>query len=345
MNRFLGSLLLFGTGFLVLFLACSGHFAVLSRNDNLDVQLQLFSHVRPEVLILGDSHSAMDLDGRTLGPRYFSFAYPQENWREILLKARYAFDAKPEIRMVVIPVDWHMFAAYRNENEDLTHTMRYDRSYEHLSEAYDGRLFPVRYVRALSTLYLPLTLGANWTNYRVLVLDDLSKTLLGEAKRKQIEIDSYGSISYSDTNQFALLPADSRREAARTRAQEQLRDPIVCAPLVNAFDSFLDLCSSRGIQVVGIRYPLTREFREAAELYDLARVDRIYRDRSGRFLRTLDYRTLFDEQPEAFRDEDHLTKRAACEFTKRVREDLETIAPERPESRPAPSEGRVTVAR
>src|SRR5262245_45560213 len=98
MNRFLGSLLVFGIGFSVLFLLCSGHFAVLNRNDNLNVQLQLFTRVRPEILVLGDSHAAMDVDAKTLGPRYFSFAYPQENWREIFLKARYAFDAKPEIR-------------------------------------------------------------------------------------------------------------------------------------------------------------------------------------------------------------------------------------------------------
>lgn len=343
MNRFLASLLLFGAGFLALFLACSGHFAVLSRNDNLNVQLQLFSRVHPEILVLGDSHSAMDLDGKTLGPRYFSFAYPQENWREILLKARYAFDTKPEIRAVVIPVDWHMFAAYRNENEDLTHTMRFDRSYQHLSDAYGGRLFPIRYVHALSTFYLPLTLGTNWTNYRVLVLDDLSN-LLGQPRRKQIEIDSYGSITYSDTTRFDLLPAPSRREAARTRAQEQLRDPIVCKPLVDAFDSFLDLCSSRGIQVIGIRYPLTKEFREAAATYDLARVDQIYRERSGRFSRVLEYRALFDGEPGAFRDEDHLTRQAALQFTARVRRDLESVAIAPSESRTASSEGTVNLA-
>ena len=344
MNRFLSSLFMFGIGFALLFLLCSGHFAVLSRNDNLDVQLQLFSRVRPEILVLGDSHAAMDVDARTLGPRYFSFAYPQENWREILLKARYAFDAKPEIREVVIPLDVHMFGAYRNEDEDLTHTMRFDRSYEHLAETFGGRWFRAHYVRSLSSLYLPLTLAPNWTNYRVLVLDDLSKNILGKTPRKRIEIDAYGSMSYSDTNEFDSLPASSRREAARARAQEQLHDPIVCAPLVRAFDSFLDLCASRRIQVIGVRYPLTPEFREAAASYDLERVEQVYRDRSGHFEHVLDYRTLFDGKPGSFRDEDHLTKHAALEFTNRLRRDLEQIVPEPSELRSASWERGTAVA-
>jgi len=334
-NRFLTSLLIFGIGFSLLFLLCSRHFAVLSRNDNLDVQLRLFSRARPDILVLGDSHPAMDVDARTLGPRYFSFAYPQENWRETLLKARYAFDAKPEIRGVVIPLDVHMFAAYRNEDEDLTHTMRFDRSYEHLAETFGGRWFPVHYVRSLSSLYLPLTLAPNWTNYRVLVLDDLSKSILGKAPRKRIEIDAYGSMSYSDTSEFDSLPASSRRRAARTRAEEQLHDPIVCAPLVRAFDSFLDLCASRGIQVIGVRYPLTPEFRQAAASYDLGRVEQIYRDRFEHFEHVLDYRNLLDGKPSSFRDEDHLTKHGALEFTNRLRRDLERIVPEASELRSA----------
>jgi hypothetical protein len=126
---FIQRLAWFATGLLLLFIACSVHYMILSRRDNVTRQLAIFASARPEFLILGDSHPAMNVDMRTLGPRYATLAYPQENWREIFLKARYALAAKSGVRGVVIPADLHMFAAYRAEESGMTNSMRFTRAY------------------------------------------------------------------------------------------------------------------------------------------------------------------------------------------------------------------------
>lgn len=323
--KFATRLALFAAGLLVLFAACSVHYAVLSRSDNLVRQLQLFAALEPEVLILGDSHAAMNVDMETLGPRYASLAYPGENWREIFLKTQYALAAKPSVRLVVIPLDMHMFSSYRGQDLDMTHSMRFTRAYDSLEPVYESRWFTLRYVKSLVAYYVPLCLGPNWSNYRVLVLDGIQGAVSGKGPVKRIDIDDHGSLFYSDTRSFMDLPEPSRREAARERAVEQLRPPATCEPLVHAFDEFLRYCADHHVAVVGVRYPLTLEFQAAAKAYDLTGVETIYMARSTRFAAMLDYSLSMATSPRLFRDEDHLTREGARAFTRKLKDDLELI--------------------
>lgn len=326
LRSFLSRLALFGLGLVLLFAACTAHYAALSRSDNLERQLQIFAAAGgPEVLILGDSHAAMNVDMDALGPRYASLAYPGENWREILLKTRYAIAAKPSVRLVVIPLDMHMFSSYRGQDLDMTHSMRFTKAYRDLESVYSSSWFQLRYLKSLVAYYVPLCLGPNWSNYRVLVLDNLQGAVSGKGPEKRIVVDDHGSIFYSDMRSFMDLPEPSRREAARERAVEQLRPPATCEPLVHAFDEFLRFCAERKIAVVGVRYPLTPEFRAAASGYDLTDVEAVYKARSSSLVATLDYSHSMEATPKLFRDEDHLTREGARTFTQMLARDLEPI--------------------
>lgn len=323
-RAFITRLALFALGALLIFAACSLHYDWLNRDDNLTRQMKLFAAADPSVLILGDSHAAMDLDMQTFGPSYASLAYPQENWREILLKARRALDAKPGVRTIVIPVDGHMFANYRND-QDMTHSMRLTRSYGELARLYGGgRLFPVRYGKSLLATYVPLCLGANWSGYRVMVLDEI-QNLVGHRPPRRIDIDAFGSIHYSDAQSFADFPVATRMVAARARADEMLHPPVACEPLVRAFDEFLDLCSERHVAVVGVRYPLSPELQSAMTSHDLGPVNATYATRRAKLEAVLDYTHVFDGMPRLFRDEDHLTREGSRTFTRMLSRDLQSI--------------------
>ena len=324
-RAFIQQLAWFATGLLLLFIACSVHYMILSRRDNMTRQLAIFASARPEFLVLGDSHPAMNVDMRTLGPRYATLAYPQENWREIFLKARYALAAKREIRGVVIPVDLHMFAAYRAEDSGMTNSMRFTRAYADLEPLYRSPLFPLRYLKSLIVYYVPLCLGPNWSNYRGLVLDDIQDAFADHAPRKRIEIDNFGTIYYSDGKTFADLPRVTREAAAHTRAGELFRPPNDSESLVRAFDAFLGLCAERHIAVVGVRYPLTSEVQRAATAYDIRPAEEVYRKRGARMAAILDYTHLMDSAPRSFRDEDHLTRAGARAFTRVLGRDLDHV--------------------
>jgi len=324
-RQFLSRLAWFVAGLVVLFVACSAHYAALSRNDNLARQLELFGAGQPEVLILGDSHAAMNVDMGALGPHYATLAYPGENWREIFLKMRYALETKPTVKLVVIPLDMHMFSSYRGQDLDMTHSMRFTKAYRDLESVYESSWFQLRYLKSLFAYYVPLCLGPNWSNYRVLVLDGIQGAISGKGPEKRIEIDDHGSIFYSDVRTFMDLPEPSRREAARERAVEQLRPPATCEPLVHAFDEFLRYCAEHKIAVVGVRYPLTSEFRAATTGYDLKGVEAIYQARSSSFTAMLDYSRSMEGTPKLFRDEDHLTRDGARTFTQMLGRDLEPI--------------------
>ena len=324
-RRFVLRSLLFTAGLGLLFAVCSLHYAVLSRGDNLARQLELFAATDPEVLILGDSHAAMNVDMTVLGSRYASLAYPQENWREIYLKARYALASKPGVRAIVVPIDWHMFGAYRSEDLDMTHSMRFTRAYGDLDPLYRDRLFPLRYLKSLVVYHLPLTAGPTWSNYRVLALDALEHRVGRGKADKRIVIDASGSMYYSEVKSFADLPEGSRREAARARTTEQLQAPNACTPLIHAFDEFLAFCARRNVAVIGVRYPLTTEFRDAAAAYDVTGIEAVYRSRAPKLAAVLDYSRSMDASPSLFRDEDHLTRQGSRTFTRMLRRDLDSL--------------------
>ena len=83
---------------------------------------------------------------------------------------------------------------------------------------------------------------------------------------------------------------------------------------VDDFDRLLDLCDEKGIRVLLVKFPLTREYLDAAEPFvDIDGHDRrvadLVDDRAG--VAVLDVRSRFPDRTELFTDPDHLNSRGA----------------------------------
>ncbi len=114
---------------------------------------------------------------------------------------------------------------------------------------------------------------------------------------------------------FDALSNEQRTGAARLRAAMHLRRRESFDPRnVDDFGRLLDLCHEKGIRVLLVKFPLTREYLDAADPFvDIDGHDRrlaeLVDDRAG--LAVLDVRSRFSDRAELFTDPDHLNSRGA----------------------------------
>jgi hypothetical protein len=113
---------------------------------------------------------------------------------------------------------------------------------------------------------------------------------------------------------------DAERVSA---AQEQVRnryfDRSFDPDLGRMIKDFVAYSTPRGIKVIGLLMPETREFREAANGYIDPAAERFAFSLG---IPILDYRAAFEDRPDMFTDTDHLKDSAAATFSRRVAADI-----------------------
>lgn len=124
---------------------------------------------------------------------------------------------------------------------------------------------------------------------------------------------------------FALTTAKPARAARR--AEEHYGGQVWPAKTQEDYlRALLDLCRTRGIRPVLVRYPVTREYQEAAQSYvDAEAYEAIVRGVLADYPEALflDYATTFEQTPLVFGDADHLNALGRRHFTAMLRADLE----------------------
>ncbi len=268
-----------------------------------------------EYLILGDSHAQDGLNPGVL-PNGFNFASSGENWVQTYYKLNHILkDTNTKFRTLVLPFDLHSFSSFRSGRfEDLYYWSQYiefielgemtGERYKHLPEIIEGRYFPY-FGQGRSFLRLFAGLGKKDTR-------PLIKGYIG--------FDEEGKI----------VPR-TRSPEAKKRARRHFKgaDPV-SENLAVFFKRILKLCNDRGINVVLVKFPVTREYYSAVG--ELIQIDEVDKEVSrlvppGSNTRILDFRRLFFDQQELLADVDHLNPKGAEILTKLAFEQFPKKAP------------------
>jgi hypothetical protein len=126
----------------------------------------------------------------------------------------------------------------------------------------------------------------------------------------------------------ALSPAD-RAEQARAFAENRYKGNLIELSVAELYTDFIAYAKVHGVEVIGIRYPQTREYSDAAgELIDPNATAFLL----GLGVPILDYRGMFQDRPGLFIDSDHLSDEGAELLSRRVADDVAGILslPQRP---------------
>ena len=297
--------------FAAIFCVLSFNYARLVQNENARYNriIEQFERSYPRVLFLGDSHSFNAIDLNELGDEYASLAYSGDNLREMFLKLDYAIWKKPKIHCVVIPLDYHLLAHYRDRNRDFSRDLRYSENIHLIAELFGTSRADVLFQNLC--VRLPLMKAGNWEKYFLILTEKLERLIVPSAPELQ--------------GKWQLLDQGKRRAAAMSRIKEQLAPPVVVEDMANILDDFILFCENNKIDLIGVRYPLSMEYLELSKTFGVEKVERIYRAKANGFTAVLDYRYIFSDSPMYFFNTDHLSPQGAKAFSTILKKDIEAL--------------------
>lgn len=246
--------------------------------------------------LLGDSHAVVLTDFLELSGAY-NFGKGSDSYEDMFLKAHYLVKRSP-VKLLIVSADDHTLSLYR----------------EHKNNA-DRSVF-------FST---PSTFGSpvDWFNRRyvaryIVLLNPKVRDIL----RSRIKALLRGNKNPQDRERviWSDLSPEQRASMTQERIKEQFPDAKSSFRNETALNAILSLCAERRITVIGVKYPLTEEYTSASRGLSYG-ADEVFA-RHG--VPVLDYTHAFKENPEFFKDPDHLNVYGAERFSEILRRDVLT---------------------
>ena len=257
--------------------------------------------LKPRCVVLGDSHA------RKLKQKYFSsrgvynLSYTSDNAIDMLTKLRFMVRQGIPPDTVVLECDWHMFSPYRSTKNNFSRSVLFSDfgSYRRLYGFHPVEYAAYRYV-------FPAVPMLNLGN-------------AGLLRRKLFPGWSGGS---PEPVWHEISPQE-RVVLAEARLTEQFRGDELDETLMAHFADIVKVCGENGIRIVGVRFPVTTEYRNRLPGAAVAS--------TRRFFETLgitihDFSELYDD-PRHFDDADHMDRKAAKRLTARI--ERLTVRPEK----------------
>jgi len=258
---------------------------------------------RIRLLVLGDSFPASAVNPEFL-PNSFNLACSAETYEQTYLKMRKVLNEKNSVRVILMPLDIHSFARYRDHY--LFSHVWYWSHYASYSEL--SRLMKTsRFALFIKSKFPVLGFSLRWI-----------------ARKPAIIIR--GWRRYDKT--FAV--SKTRREEAREVLAMQFKEyKDIDAGFWDVFLRIIDLALAKGKRVVLIKYPLTESyFDEFKKYYDIKPKEfyGIIKKRLAKYknIKILDYQKAFLDDA-LFADPIHMNVQGAELFTKRLARDLKRL--------------------
>ncbi|MEM7186391.1 MAG: hypothetical protein AAF466_07010 [Bacteroidota bacterium] len=230
---------------------------------------------RYDTYLVADSHGH-SLDTLTNAFGIFNFSDPSDSYKDMLRKVKYAL-RNSEVKRILIAADHHTLTTYRETNNNLDRSAIYA-SREDYPSWYAS--FNERYLQR----YVPLIHGKS------------RDALL-------MHIKSLWSNTSRNKSHWADASREYRMSRARLRAGIHYGASKRSKEMEALLTEIIQLCKQQGVEVMGLKFPLSPEYREATNGLGYA-PDRIF-EKAG--VELLDFRAILN-RPEDFRDQDHVSE-------------------------------------
>jgi len=299
MTHFLKQLILFAVGILLF----NAVLWLLSRHllfeDYGDGFMEV-SQAPYEVILVGDSHVAA-LAQADVNKRTMNFGYNSDSVQNVLAKLLYCLEKGEGLKLLVIQAGDHLLNAHRIQINNRKRSVGF-LSLPTYRATYGGRAREYLWEKYVES-YLPVVALDRSELFRRAIHAGLKKWLrqgLLGAEAPAAPVDDWSRLSAAERRQAA----DERVRVVYSTEQS--------AVLQEALLKIVEIGRRQGIRILGIKYPVTPEYRElAGARFDGQPVAEILRTEG---VEVMDFLTLYDAHPEFFKDADHLNSRGAQVF-------------------------------
>jgi hypothetical protein len=269
----------------------------------------------PRVLLLGDSHAAFGVHADQLPADWAVVAMPSQNWIQRYLIARHLCD-RYAITDVIIPLALHTLAFH--EGDEQFEDMLMFGGLRRIAELYEAPISEIAgaWLRARNEIWHHRK-RRHYVHARILDWCGASIGRFRGTAARGSAFDRQGR--YSHQNRASWQNCSAAQREADLRVHEKIDNYKVFPAYAAAATEFLAFCEKNGITVVGIRFPVTREYRER-EYTQAPGVE--VQAIAGGCVATLDYTMLFEGNEAVFSDAHHLNADGAALLTRRLPADL-----------------------
>ncbi|WP_370153392.1 hypothetical protein [Ferrovibrio sp.] len=323
MYNFLRRILLVGLGIGVTLVAMSWPLELVMRQRDVHFRLyQAFSSpaVKPQVLVLGDSRAALDVVGSMFSPAVFNWAEVGEGLRQTLLKADYALRTKPSLQWIVLPIDDYILSEYRSANRGFRKQMGYA-DWGLLDHYFATTRRHI--LRNYIAYYLPVLDHESRLSFRSDLLQDVEDRLGTPVDESYTVLTDCLDLKFRHEFDWAGSSSEARKDRVAFRLKAQYPEDLIVPQMVEILERIVRTANASGVQVVGVRYPMSNEYIEAAAVRDVSGVRAVF-ERIP-FAARLDYTAMFAGDQAEFNDMDHLRHGGARAFTNVLQKDLAAI--------------------
>jgi len=235
-----------------------------------------------DTFLLSDSHGdQLGIETEKIG--LYNFSAPSDSYADMLRKVEFALrQGKP--KRILLAVDDHMLSTYREEYNNLDRSIMFTQA-----TAFDSKWewFNQRYTQR----YLPLLNSKN----RDVLLANIKGTL---------------SSATGFSKPWAELSPAQRAEKAKARTSLHYTNVVTSDTLYRKLRSLLEICERQNVEVIGVRFPVTRTYLDHQEHRGF-KSDTVL---SNRGIRIWDFKDVYLDEDGLFRDQDHLNQQGVQKF-------------------------------
>jgi hypothetical protein len=303
-------------GALTFLAVCAALNAWFQRNLRPEwIQEQLFARAeragRVETVFLGDSHLAYGLFFETPVRGWLPMAAPGDQFADMLAKTSWLLQEKEGLKTVVIQLDAHNLFTGNPADASVVYL---DRIPEAAYRSAFG-LTPGAMLHKQAENRIPLLHPENRRAVKITFLRWLDRQITGHPATATAFFDASGNLRWEKgLESWAGAGAQERERQAHEKVTVYHRMPQgVRKASLETFKRLVSEWKAAGVRVVGIRMPLSPEYRRLAAPYVTDEIAGL--EQTAGIDEVLDFSTWADHDLSLFCDPNHLSVQGAKAFT------------------------------
>lgn len=246
--------------------------------------------------LIADSH------GEYMGPsleKYgiYNFSYSSDSYFDMKRKVKYLLEENKNLKTIYITADDHTLSQYRERSDNRARSLIFA-GREDFDSGYD--YFVQKYLSRYIVFFNP-----NHAEY-----------LFAMAKAELYKIVKKDEVKMARMKNWSLLNEDKRNANSVKRMHTQFDAPTASKILKSNLIDIVNMCREKGVEVVGIKYPLSGDFLNVVgdKSYGAASV------LDSLNVKVHDYKNVFKDRDDYFSDQDHVNAEGAKAFALKLME-------------------------
>ncbi len=285
---------------------------IIKNNPYLHEEIRYHTQIRniakskAKYLILGDSQAAV-IPKDYLNNDFYNMAFGSDGINEMYIKLLYALEHNHNIKAVLLNCSYNIFA----ESRKITNNKLFIKPFTppHIYEQLYHEPYSKGILIDTITKYPPFN-----PNIYVFTRKKIFKIIKNIIQKPEYSLKQ-GEKSWAN------LPEGKRRELAEQRTKDTLTN-IIIPEFVKTLKKTVALCKDKSIQIIGIRYPFSKDYMKAASNYNIKKVNGIIKKIPFDYF--LNYENLCQDK-KYFINQDHLSPYGLKLVVNRLFQDLRNL--------------------